>query len=429
MFILAVSLASASSLVGDLLELHYGSTGAWSDSATGVGLKATLDGTAVELFYAGDVYQVSSIGYVSDGESQSFAVGSSVGNNLIVQGSEDRSSGTALAMAWTYRTGELEIVRSESFDEAELALVVTYSVSNLSFAPVEDLRILFAVDPDQDTAFSGNYNTLNSVEDLDGDGVEDWVQALGPDSGVAFGFGACTPDALALGFYSAWQGTSDVDVGLVDPAGASGDDAMAFRWTAPEALGVGEAMAFRVVVAVDGNVADAVDNFQDVAAEACCDGDADGAMAEACGGADCDDLRPGVLPGATDVPYDGVDQDCTGGDLADVDGDGEYATAAGGRDCDDADVGVWTGQAEVWYDGVDQNCDGNDDDQDLDGYVLAFDCDDMDPALWVDCPTPDTDDGSVTSSGDCGCAASGASGPTALVVLFAVLTLRRRRSG
>ena len=122
MLLLTLSLASASSLVGDLLELHYGSAGAWSDGATAVGLRASLDGTPVEFLYAGDVYQVTSLAYVAGDESRFFAVGSSVGSNLIVQGSEDLSVGSTLSMAWTYRTGELEIVRTESFDEAELAM-------------------------------------------------------------------------------------------------------------------------------------------------------------------------------------------------------------------------------------------------------------------------------------------------------------------
>ena len=62
----------------------------------------------------------------------------------------------------------------------------------------------------------------------------------------------------------------------------------------------------------------------------------------------------------------------------DLDGDG-YGLAT---DCDDTDRGVNPGAEEVWYDGVDQDCDGRDDDQDLDGYELAEDCDDTDPAVY-----------------------------------------------
>ena len=57
----------------------------------------------------------------------------------------------------------------------------------------------------------------------------------------------------------------------------------------------------------------------------------------------------------------------------DIDGDG-YTEADG--DCDDGDAQVNPGAAEVWYDGVDQDCDANDDDQDGDGFAVADDCDD-----------------------------------------------------
>ena len=54
---------------------------------------------------------------------------------------------------------------------------------------------------------------------------------------------------------------------------------------------------------------------------------------------------------------------------------------ADGTDCDDADPAVNPAATEVWYDGVDQDCDGNDDDQDGDGLARADDCDDTDPLV------------------------------------------------
>lgn len=53
--------------------------------------------------------------------------------------------------------------------------------------------------------------------------------------------------------------------------------------------------------------------------------------------ADCDDNDPERYPGATDVPYDGIDQDCSDSDLTDVDGDGHDALEVDGDDCDDND--------------------------------------------------------------------------------------------
>jgi MYXO-CTERM domain-containing protein len=100
---------------------------------------------------------------------------------------------------------------------------------------------------------------------------------------------------------------------------------------------------------------------------------------------DCNDSDPAIHPGATEIPYDGVDQDCDGVDLTDADGDGFEGSEVGGEDCDDSDEDVYPGAAEVWYDGVDQDCDeGSDYDADADGFDWdlhgGLDCDDTDPA-------------------------------------------------
>ncbi len=102
---------------------------------------------------------------------------------------------------------------------------------------------------------------------------------------------------------------------------------------------------------------------------------------------DCDDGDPLRSPSETDVPYDGVDQDCDGADLTDVDGDAFEGAPAGGDDCDDEDGAVHPGAAEVAYDGIDQDCAGGDlTDLDGDGVdapqVGGDDCDDDDAAVY-----------------------------------------------
>jgi hypothetical protein len=57
-------------------------------------------------------------------------------------------------------------------------------------------------------------------------------------------------------------------------------------------------------------------------------------------GGDCDDTINSVNPNGTEVAYDGLDNDCSNGDLADVDGDGFNAVIVGGTDCNDSDLEI-----------------------------------------------------------------------------------------
>ena len=114
---------------------------------------------------------------------------------------------------------------------------------------------------------------------------------------------------------------------------------------------------------------------------------------------DCDDENPDVNPGETEVPYDGLDNDCSGGDELDADGDGHDADWFGGTDCNDEDAGINPDASEVCGDEVDRDCTGDPDDgitdADGDGYIDwtctgGDDCDDGDdaihPEMTVDVP-------------------------------------------
>jgi hypothetical protein len=117
---------------------------------------------------------------------------------------------------------------------------------------------------------------------------------------------------------------------------------------------------------------------------------------------DCDDELFEARPGGTEVPDDGIDQDCSGTDTitcfvdADEDGYGTTATvlAADGScdtaeeesttddDCDDADPDIHPGAPDPGADGVDSDCNGVDGgDADGDGYATDVDCDDTDPDI------------------------------------------------
>ncbi|MFH1467830.1 MAG: MopE-related protein [Pseudomonadota bacterium] len=97
---------------------------------------------------------------------------------------------------------------------------------------------------------------------------------------------------------------------------------------------------------------------------------------------DCNDSDAAQSPGAWEIWYDGVDQDCDGASDYDQDGDGYESDDCGGDDCDDADAEVNPEAAES-CNGKDDDCDGRADeddaidlvtwylDEDGDGYGIA----------------------------------------------------------
>ena len=135
---------------------------------------------------------------------------------------------------------------------------------------------------------------------------------------------------------------------------------------------------------------------------------------------DCSDADADINPGEPEIWYDGVDCDCDGADDYDADGDGYRGFDEAGypeSDCDDDPItgpAVNPGADEVWYDGVDNDCDAStaDGDQDGDGYAAEVvggdDCDDEDDAVSpeavevLDNQRDDDCDGAVDEGGDTG---------------------------
>lgn len=89
---------------------------------------------------------------------------------------------------------------------------------------------------------------------------------------------------------------------------------------------------------------------------------------------DCDDSNSNIYPGLTEIPYDGIDQNCNGNDLTDVDEDSYDAVASGGTDCDDEDSTINPSVIEV-CNGIDDNCNGQIDDGVLSTYYYDSDGD------------------------------------------------------
>jgi hypothetical protein len=175
------------------------------------------------------------------------------------------------------------------------------------------------------------------------------------------------------------------------------------------------------------------------------DADGDGAVDAAFGGDDCDDSDPDIGPSATDLPCDGIDNDCDGAlPPDDVDDDGDGYTECDG-DCDDQNATLSPGSEEL-CNGIDDNCDGDipaveaDRDGDTERQCDG-DCDDGNPSVFStvnelcddgidnDCDG-DIDGRDLTCPGSCNCnhrsgPATRTGVPAALMSLLLLGTRRR----
>ncbi len=328
---------------GSKIRVYYNDQGTWNTAVDGtdpveyVGLEANPDDNAwVDFTGSGTPWQYILVSYVKGGEREywygSYTEESSTWDLLTTS---DESTPDDNIIRHRISAGDLLVTKTETWDVDGAVIAIDLGLQNVGTSTLEDLVINFAVDPDQDYDIStlpeDGRTTNDSVDLINEDGENDFVQSVGPFSGFTIGLGVCDTSKQEIGSAGRNPDLTEVYDDLSDMDGSTSD--LVLNWRHQESsLAADDEVHGRLLVVVGSTESVAQDLYE------------------------------------VNVPY------CA---TCDADEDGHDSLACGGDDCDDEDSSAYTGAAETFGDGVDNDCDGidDDDDNDLDGVLDEYEAD------------------------------------------------------
>jgi hypothetical protein len=235
--------SASSSLLetGDFIKVAYNSDGTWNDTTAMGFMIGDGEGTYHEACYYGSPWQQVSVEYSAGGTAYNHTGNFSARSwSWTTVCSDSLDTGEVKGVIHQWDVADISITKTEIWEAGGAVSRVWFDVDNHGDA-IEDLRLMFGVDPDHDYDSHSSFSTENDLRD---DGH--YAESVGPGSRWTLSFGACDLDNDELG-HTGWA--SDADAVFSDYEGAASDNTMHWRHT-EDSVGPGATASFGFLITV-----------------------------------------------------------------------------------------------------------------------------------------------------------------------------------